>query len=201
MGLFSRIFGSGTDGDSLEDSAKAHLENPEESNILLDPEILEGRVNTDHRAEIIDTHYSDVSTEDAQYIAEILKEYTETYDLEEHDAKEKIREQTGLESERVYEIFWTESSSIQKCHDISEKQNLGSGYSFVWRTAKDPCSPICEEVSEITTAEGGAVPLDELHDLLQTKAEKYRDQGGTPERMSHWVPHHKCSAVLQMRID
>lgn len=200
MGIFDRIFGSG-EASSLNDTAKDHIENPEKSNILRDPESLKGKVNVDRRAEIIDTYYDDVSTDDARFIAETLKEYMETYDLEKYEAKNRIEDRVGLDRDRVSEIFETERASVQKCNEIREKQGGSSTLSFEWACAKEPCSPICAEVEQATAGGEGAVSATELQELLRDKAEEYADEGGTPERMDHWVPHHKCTAFIQTFVD
>lgn len=204
MGLFDRLFGSSESRDeskTLEDSAKAHIENPEESDILRDPELLEGKVNVDSRTEIIDSYYDSVSSDEAQYIAEILKEYLETYDLQKHEAKTTIENETGLDSNRVTEIFWTERASIQTCNNVRDNLERNISLSFEWMVGDDPCSPICAEVEEMTTESEQSISLVALQEMLREKAEEYQDEGGTPERMDHWVPHHKCKATLMSRVD
>lgn len=197
MGIFDRIFGR-DDEQPPEDSVKSHIENPEESNILLDPDALEGKVHVSRRTEIIDTHYDDVTRAEAEFIAETLQEYMETYDLEKTEAKNRIEERTGLNRDRVTEILWTERSSVQKCDEIRGKQNMP--LSFEWSVGNDPCSPICAEVEEATRGSEETFSVAELQGLLEKKAEKYADEGGTPERMEHWVPHHKCKATLRTSI-
>jgi|GEM_PF-7122454 len=203
MGIFDRLFGSGGGDDGNDppgETAKDHIENPEESDILLDPELLEGKVNVDRRAEIIDTHYDDVTTDDARFIAETVKEYVESYDLRKHDARSRIEERTGLDHERAVEILWTERSSVQKCDDVRGKRDIDIPMSYTWTVGDEPCSPICADVEEATTGRDDPVSLGELQELLREKAEEYADEGGTPERMDHWVPHHKCKAVLQSQV-
>ncbi|GAB7010069.1 hypothetical protein [Halorubrum trueperi] len=202
MGIFDRLFGSGGGDDGNDppgETAKDHIENPAESDILLDPELLEGKVNVDRRAEIIDTHYDDVSTDDARFIAETVKEYVESYDLRKGDARSRIEERTGLDRDRVVEILWTERSSVQNCDKVRSWQDAETPMMFVWKLG-DECSQICADVEEATAGRDEPIPLGELQELLREKAEEYADEGGTPERMDHWVPHHKCKALLQMKV-
>jgi hypothetical protein len=203
MGLLNWILGSDNDDNSdegLDDTAKAHIENPSESNILRDPEELEGKVDTPNRIRIIHEHYSDVSEPEAEVITEVLKENTETYDLQKHEAKTRIVESTGLDRERVNEIFWTESGSVQKCNNLFTNEGGSVSLLHEWDVADPPCSPICEEVAAKTQERGG-VSLEELQSLLREHAEKYADEGGTPDRVAHWVPHLKCSATTRTIID
>ena len=201
MGILDRIFGGGGDSDEpLKDTASAHLENPEESNILLDPEDLEGKVNIDQRAAIIEKYYGDISTENARFIAEILKEYIEGYDLQKYEAINRIEKKTGLNRERVNEIFWTERSSTSIIDNVISKKEVTFDLNYTWQVGADPCSPICSEVEEITTNADRTYSPSDIQDLLKQKAEEYEDQGGTPGRVDHWVAHHKCKATLRSEL-
>lgn len=195
MGLLERVLNAlGSGEETTGDSPSTGVVDPTESSMLLDPELLEGMVNSERRASIISEHYDDVDNEQAAAITAVLKEYIETYNLQKHEAKKEIRERTGLGSDRVEEIFWTERASIQICDSVRRYADSDTVPAVTWLGDREPpCSPICEEVYEMTKEE--PLPLDELQSLLREKAREYED--GTPERMDHWSPHPKCAAALQ----
>jgi len=197
MGLFEKVLnalGSDNREETSSNTETAHIENSIESGMLLDPELLEVTVNTERRTEIIGEHYDDVDDGQAAAITAVLKEYIETYNLRKHEAKKEIRERTGLGYDRVEEIFWTERASIQICDSVRRYARSDTVPTVTWLGDREPpCSPICQEVYEMTEEE--PLPLDELQSLLHQKAKEYED--GTPERMDHWSPHPKCAAALQ----
>jgi len=198
MGLFKKLMDA---LESTDDQSAASDEfDPRESDILLDPELLEGKVNVERRAEIINTHYDDVTSEEAQLISDVLKTYSETYELQKHEAKKKIQEETRLSRDRVTTIFWTERASIQFCDAIRKYQQQDVVTKVEWMVTEDS-SPICRETADEIEERGEAVPAEELQSILREKARKYKDEGGTPERMDHWVPHKKCNCSVSPVVD
>lgn len=168
-----------------------------DSDLLLDPELLEGMVNVEKRREIIETHYDDVSQEQADIIAQVLEQQMTSYELSQHEAKKKVRNQTGLDRDRVETIFWTERSSIQFLDTIRRYEDELSVQNVSWMGPGDnDVFPACKEVEKEVESRGGSVPIPELKSLLEEKAEKYEELGGTPERMDHWVPHEECRYAI-----
>lgn len=165
----------------------------EQYDMLLDPELLEDMVNVEKRSEIIETYYDSISSRQAQTIAEILEDQMTGYELSRHEAKKKICSQTDVTRDLAEEIFWTETRSIQMLDTMRQYQEENVIQSVEWLgPGDDNVFPGCREVENIVAERGGSIPLGELQDLLQQKARKYSEQGGTPERMDHWVPHRKC---------
>lgn len=201
MGLrnWIRSFLRGSD-PAIEDSeAPLH----ERSDVLLDPELLEGKVDPIRRSEIITTHYEDVSPEQARAIADVLERLMTGYELSQNDAKKEIQSATGLPREKVNTIVWTEQGSIQTLDSISRRRedSVASRITFQWSVpGNGDVFPGCREVENIVENRGGSVPIDELQSLLREKAEKYSEQGGTPERMDHWVPHERCRSCVSVTV-
>lgn len=192
---------SDSDNDSSSSersSSETRAQRARESDILIDPELLGEKVDVERRVSIITTHYDDVSREDAEVIAETLKTYTETYDLDRREAKQKVCDETSLKREHAERIWWTERHSVQMLNSLDEDLDVDLTMEYSWSTAgDDQVHPVCEEVAEEIENRGGSVPLEELQEILKEKAEKYEDQGGTPERVDHLVAHEKCrSAIL-----
>jgi len=177
---------------------KSQADRVRESDILTDPELLGEKVDIERRVSIITTHYDDVSREDAEVIAETLKTYTETYDLDRREAKQNVCDEISLERERAERIWWTERHSVQMLNSLDEDLDVDLTMEYSWSTAGDEqVHPVCEEVAEEIENRAGSVPLEELQEILREKAEKYENQGGTPERVDHLVAHEKCrSAIL-----
>lgn len=175
----------------------------ERSEMLLDPELLEDKVNVSRRSEIITTHYEDVSPEQARAIADVLERLMTGYELSQNDAKKEIQSATGLPREKVNTIVWTEQRSIQNLDSISRhrEDQIASRITFQWSAPGDgDVFPGCREVENIIENRGGSVPADELQSLLREKAEEYSEQGGTPERMDHWVPHERCRCSVSVTV-
>jgi hypothetical protein len=159
----------------------------------LDPELLEDMVNVEKRSEIIATHYSSISSEQARTITEIIERQMTGYELSRYEAKKEIRSQTGVSRELAEVIFWTETRSIQMLDTVRRYEEVDTIQSVRWTgPGDDDVFPGCREVENIVAERGGSIPLEELQNLLRQKAEKYEVQGGTPCRMNHWVPHRKC---------
>ena len=161
--------------------------------MLLNPELLEGRVNSEKRREIITTHYDSVSSEEARLITEILERHMTGYEISRHEAQKEIHSQTEVSGELAEAILLTETRSIQMLETVRKYQRENVLRSIRWMGPDDgDVFPACREVENIVEERGGSIPLNELQGLLREKAEKYAEEGGTPERMDHWVPHEKC---------
>lgn len=64
-----------------------------------------------------------------------------------------------------------------------------------WRTT-DTCLAIEEEIED----RGGAVPMEELREILYQKALEHSDDEGTPNRVDDWMPHHQCRRTFTRRV-
>lgn len=195
MGLFERI----SDFLGNEQSEKQDTDQPlhEQYDMLLDPELLEDMVNVEKRSEIIATHYDSISSSQALTITEIIERQMTGYEISRYEAKKKIRSQTDVSRDLAEAIYWTETRSIQTLDTARRYQEEFEIESVKWMgPGDDDVFPGCREVENIVAERGGSIPLGELQNLLRQKAEKYAEQGGTPERMDHWVPHRKCRYSL-----
>lgn len=203
MGFFDKITSTfSSDDDSNNDT--------ESDNVDVDPfsvpeERLEGKVNVARRSEIIATHYQEVSPEQAQQIAEILESYmTDTDGYRQREIRTEVEEEIGLSSDLAERIVWTETSSVEICDTVSKYREQMASRDDEWLFTipggnDDRTHPIREEVKKEAEAHGG-LPLDELQSLFKEKAEKYQDEGGTPERMDHWVAHEKPRYTIHRKV-
>lgn len=166
-------------------------------------EVVDEKVDIERRSRIIVEHYDGVSQEEATRIAELLKEHL-TGTFSPRDLQADVETEVDFPHEQIETLVRTEVGSIQTMDRVRGYQDRPGfeEHVFKWTGASDSrTSPICTEVKEEIEARGGAVPLDELQELLRTKAEKYRDEGGTLERMDHWVPHEKCRHIVVRHVD
>ena len=200
MGLFDKF----TSALSSEESDSSDQE--EEPGPFSIPEwAVEDMVNVKRRTEIIQTHYQGVRHQQATKIAEILKENLETtegWSLD--DMIQDVADTVDVSEELTRRIIRTEVASIttiDKAQTYLERER-SDGFVFKWQgPSDDRTHPICAEVKEEIENRGGGVPLNELQRLLTETARKYENQGGTPERMDHWVPHEKCRHTLNRHIE
>ncbi|WP_143040889.1 hypothetical protein [Halopenitus malekzadehii] len=171
------------------------------ADVLVDEELLEDKVDVEYRADIIETHYDEVSRENAVTIAEILKSVMEGYDLNKREAREKIVSETGLREARATTVYRTERHSIQLAESVSEVDLDGMSMEYSWSTAGDNAvHPVCETITEMVDKRGGQVPLETLVELIRAAAEVHADEGGTPERADHFVGHEECRSVMLSHI-
>lgn len=74
-------------------------------------------------------------------------------------------------------------------------------YVFDWVGPDDHrTTDICREIKEEIESRGGAVPMDELKEILRKKARKYIDDGGTPNRVEEFLPHFECRHTFTRRV-
>lgn len=104
---------------------------------------------------------------------------------------------SGLGKERALTIARTEVGAIMNRarQEAYEQRDDSDDYVYYWQGPGDHrTTDVCKEIKEEVDARGGHVPLEELRSILRTKARKYENtaQGGTPERVSEWVPHYQC---------
>lgn len=204
MGFFDRlrtVLAGQNKKPERTESEDAGSIDPRESSILLNPEHLEGMVDVDQRANIIEEHYETVSSGDARFIAETLKTQMEGYDLRKYEAKKKVRKETELDRELVEKIWWTERQSIQALDTVSNDLPADVDMKYSWSTAgDDDVHPVCEAIASEINSRGSGVSASELVLIIREKAEMYSDEGGTPERAEHLVPHHKCRSAIVSQV-
>jgi hypothetical protein len=200
MGLFDRV----SDALSTDESNNEPQQQSDSTGGAFDvPEwAVEDRVNVDRRTRIIIEHY-DVEQHQAQAIAEKLKnemEDTDGYSLD--SIRYDLEEELDINDKLLHTIVWTEKASIETIDRVTSylEQERGGELYKLQAAIDDRTHPVTREAVEQIEEESG-VPLDELKQILTEKAEKYRDQGGTPERMDHWVPHERFRFSVTKRIE
>lgn len=200
MGLFDKV----TDALSDNSSEEEQTEGSAETDGVFDvPEwAVKDRVNVEKRTSIIYEYY-DVTEEQAQTIAQRLKEGLEsTEGYRQHDMISSLEDKLGLSYDLLETIVWTERASIETMDRVNTylEQNSPDDVYKLSGADDDSTHPVSREAIDEIEEQGG-VPMDELARILIEKAEKYEDEGGTPERMDHWVPHEKCRFSIVKHID
>lgn len=201
MGLFDRIvktLGGSVDNDTRTTDTDG---DDERGGGLAFDLTREGLVDVDRRTDIIDANYDGVDEDEAQLIAETLQNTLEGEDsLSRTEAVDRIQAATGLSRERATEIHWTERESIQHMDSIADyyETDIATGVSILGGGCEPP---VCDEAAAEVDDRGGAVTPEELQTILRSKAETYDEEGGTPDRIDHWVAHHKCRSTIQLEID
>lgn len=182
MGLFDSVKNALSGDDAGDESAGGNDDGTGEQ---------DGMVNVEGRANIVETHYDDVTGDQARRIAEILADHLEERSVRVRDIVEDV-EELGLSHDRADTIVRTEFASIQLMDSVRTYREQPRSDEFEFYLPgelDDRAHPVRRKTVEEIEARGGAVPLDELQEILRENAEKYRDEGGTPERVDHWVGH------------
>ena len=192
MGLFDSIKDAvRSDNDDHDHTNK--IDRDEDGDISSIPEwVVEDRVNVERRTEIIHKHYS-VSEAQAATIAQKLKTELESTDgFTQDQIRRDLEESLDLSRDLLETIVWTERASILTMDRVSSyiEQNGSDAVYKITAPNDDRTHQITREVADEVKQNGG-VTLAELQGLLREKAEQYENEGGTPERMDHWVPHER----------
>ncbi len=165
---------------------------------------VEDRVNVDKRTTIIHEHY-DVTEDQACIIAQKLKETLESTDgYSQDDIIASLEDEVDLDYGLLETIVWTERASIETMDRVNSYLDRDDPDSLYKISGPNPDAdrthPVTAEAIEEIEAKGG-VTMEELARVLIEKAEKYEDEGGTPERMEHWVPHEKFRFSIVKHVD
>lgn len=66
-----------------------------------------------------------------------------------------------------------------------------------WKGPDDESTTvICSEVKEEIESQGGSVEMSRLREILEETASRHKDKGGTPERVTQYVPHYQCRHTM-----
>jgi hypothetical protein len=198
MGLFDKV----TDAIGGDDSSEKDQTDATEAGGVFDvPEwAVEDRVNVERRTSIIYEHY-DVSKEQAQAIAKTLEsEMESTEGYTQHEIVSTLEDELNLGYDLLETIIWTERASIEIMDTVNTylEQNSPDDLYKLSAPSDDRIHPVTKEAANEIEEQGG-VPIEELARILIEKAEKY--EGGTPERMDHWVPHEKFRFSVVKHVD
>lgn len=103
----------------------------------------------------------------------------------------------GLADDKAANIARTEVHSIMNSarEEAYKDQDGAENFVYYWQGPADHRETlVCREIKRTVEKRGGSVPLEELRGILRSKAKKYEGtrEGGTPERVDSWTPHHQC---------
>lgn len=202
MGLFDKLsdaLGQGEEEGGVENSRSSV------SGVFEIPEwVVEDRVNVDRRTEIIHEHYPGVDVEEARVIAETLANHMESTDgYSQRAVRDTVEEKVSLDDDLVQTIVWTERASIETIDRVSTylEQERGGEVYEIQAPMDNRTHPVTREAVEEIEDRGAAVPMEEVAEVLLEKAQKYEGEGGTPERMEHWVPHERFRFSIVRHVD
>ena len=200
MGIFDRISDALGSGEQTDDQTEQASENGGAFQV---PEwAVKDKVNVEKRAGIIHEQY-DVTESQAQVIAEKLKEDMEDTDGYSIDSiRYDLEEELDIEDELLHTIVWTETASINTIDRVNgylEKETGGEVYKI--SAPDDDRTHIVTREAADEIEERGGVSMEELARILIKKSEQYEDEGGTPERMEHWVPHERFRFSIVRHVD
>ncbi|GGN26146.1 hypothetical protein [Halarchaeum nitratireducens] len=197
MGLFDKVT------DAIGGNSEGEKDTTEVTGAFDVPAwAVEDRVNVDKRTEIIHEHYH-VTEEQAHTIAQKLKEELEsTEGYSQHSIISNLEDDLDLDYDLLETIVWTERASIETMDRVNTylEQNDPDKLYKISGPDDDRTHPITREAMEEIEEKGG-VTMEKLARILIRKAEKYEDEGGTPERMEHWVPHEKFRFSIVAHVD
>ncbi|MFC6863847.1 hypothetical protein ACFQGE_10255 [Halomicroarcula sp. GCM10025817] len=202
MGLFDKVSDALSSGDSS--GSDEENESVETGGVFDVPEwAVKDRVNVEKRTGIVYEHY-DVTEEQARTIAQKLKEELEsTEGYSQRSVRSPLEDELDIDDELLETIVWTEMASIEMLDRVNTylDQETGGEVYKISGPDDDRTHPVTEEAIEEIEDRGGAVPMKELAEILLEKAEKYEGEGGTPERMEHWVPHERFRFSIVRHVD
>lgn len=200
MGLFDKI--TNKLGQNSTDSEPTQSDKPRTEVMQ---EMKEEMVNVNRRSAIIDTHYENVSSDQAKQIAEILKNRIEESDGQRlRDIIDAVEDETGLPRDVADRVVHNERASINNMDTIAtyrQQFDIDEELFYLPGELDERAHPVRVEVAEKIEERGGAVSLDELQQLFQQAAEKYDEEGGTPERVDHWVAHEKPRYTITRKVE
>lgn len=148
------------------------------------------RVDLDRRAEIIATHYDPVTREQAESLAGILKEEMDSSKHSPREVRKRFETEVGLDRELAERILRVEMGSVQTEDSVRRYTEDGFEPQVNWLLPGDgDVHPVCKAIADEIESRGGAVSVEELHSIFREKASEFEEEGGTPERVDHWVAH------------
>lgn len=110
-----------------------------------------------------------------------------------------------VEDEYLLNILRNETSAVlntarEEAYEESEGRR-DEEYVYDWLGPQDHrTTPTCIAIKEEVEDRGGAVPMDELKQILYEKALQHADAEGTPERVDDWQPHYQCRHTMTRKV-
>lgn len=156
------------------------------------------------RADIIARQYDEVTLGEAEEIAGILMDHK----LDNHGFRSpaKIVDEVNasmdhLNTPLVEELVRTEIASIRILGSLQGYTSQDRSHEFRYKLLKrttHAAHPVLATALDELDRRGGAVSLARLQDLLRDAATRHESEGGTPERMDHWVAY-RCPEYAVVR--
>lgn len=203
MGLIEKILSSLS--EDIEPEKESGSKNTGSDPFSPPESVVKDKVKVSRRTEIISTHYDEITAREAKQIAQILESHlTDTDGYSQRDIRQEVENELDISADLAERIVWTERASIEISDTVRTYKRQMAERESEWvfslpGSNDDRTHPIIAEArDEINQQEG--VTIDELQELLTEKAKKYQDEGGTPERMDHWVPHEKSRYTITRKV-
>lgn len=201
MGLFDKITDA-LSNDASSEETESDQSGQKKGTFDIPEWAVKDRVNIEKRTDVIHRHY-DVTENQARVIAQQLKESMEsTEGYSQHSIISGLEEDLNINFDLIETIVWTERASIETMDRVNSYLDRNDPDQLYKISAPDDdrTHPVTREAADEIEEKDG-VTLEELARILISKAEKHEDEGGTPERMDHWVPHERFRFSIVAHVD
>lgn len=145
--------------------------------------------------DIIFTDLKDLPHDAGLRIKEILKEELQEPEGWSIDSlTDTLSEELRIDEDKAQSIARTESGAVlNTSREVAYEASPGSDdFVYYWSGADDSrTTDLCHDIKDEVEDRGGAVPMDELKQILHDKAQDYPNYG-TPGRVDDWMPHYNC---------
>jgi len=145
--------------------------------------------------DVIFTEIEDLPHDAGLRIKEILKEELQEPEGWSIDSlTESFSEELRVSEDKAQSIARTESGAVlNTSREVAYEASPGSDdFVYYWSGADDSrTTDLCHDIKNEVDDRGGAVPMDELKQILADKATDYPNYG-TPGRVDDWMPHYNC---------
>lgn len=114
-----------------------------------------------------------------------------------------VDEFAGIDEDQASVIVRNESAAILNStrEEVYKEREDADEYEYYWSGPSDHrTTECCKFIKSEIESYGGSVSLQMLKDILDTAATRFKEQGGTPERVKDFVPHYQCRHTFVRKV-